>query len=115
MFRVRRGFLSGCPILQISLGEREWVDAEVLPDLQRGFHIVSDAWMKRTDEVLAEQQGVIAILKARAKLYDHRSAIARKSRAKKKAPVLTEQIVGEFNAQNANRGPYPRSPQKEAP
>lgn len=103
MFRIRRGFLSGSPILQISLGPREWVDAEVLPDLQKGFHIVSDAWMAQNDDILRDQGTAIAILKARVKLYEHRAAIARKSRAKKKAPVLTEVLP--------NRGPYPRSPQ----
>lgn len=92
-FRVRRGFLSGSPILQVStLGK--WRDAEVLPDLEAGFHIVSDAWMAQNDDILRDQGTTIAILKARVKLYEHRAAIARKSRAKKRAPTLTDALPG---------------------
>lgn len=84
MFRVRVGFLSGNCILQVSR-DGKWVDAEPRKNLVEGFHIIGRDWY-------TDNEGVIAILKARVDLYERRAATAKRGRAKKKLPVLVEVV-----------------------
>lgn len=116
-FRVRRAWLSGNCILQHSEGEN-WVDHYPTPDLETGFHIVGLEFMQDREALLEEQGTLIGILMGRIKLYERRAEIARKSRLKRKAPVLVEviKVATELAIANdewpePNRGPYPRPKQ----
>lgn len=89
MFKVRRGWLSGNAILQVS-NDGGWIDANVMPDLEAGFHIVSLVYMREIEEELWLLRGELNSIKetrSRASKQGHATKTA-----KKNAPVLTSYV-----------------------
>lgn len=90
-FRVRKGFLSGSAILQMS-DESNWVDVDP-GDLPSRFCIVTGYYIEALHADLAAYEKKLRVQAARIALYERRALAARKGRAKKKPPVLTDEIV----------------------
>lgn len=92
MFRVRRAWWSGNPILQTRLAGK-WQDAEITKDLETGFYAVGEQWIADNDATLTELHWTIAGLRADLDaIKATRSLAAKAGWAKKKAPVLMDVV-----------------------